>query len=135
MQKKVFVDTNIFIYSLYNIDQVKHTSCINLLEKALNGKIYFWTTEWVIAELVWFLLRKGMDWTKIKKFLVFGVFASKGLDVRGGKWLLPVISSCDKGEEFVDMINKHLVSEEKIKTGYSYDKALDNWKGFKRLEP
>lgn len=135
MQAKLFIDTNIFIYSVYEIDLPKREACIKLLNKALKGEIKLWTTEWVIAELVWFMLRNKTSWLDVKNFLIKGIFTSKGIEVRGKSWLLPVISSCDKGESFVDAINHNIINEENINLGYSYDKDLDKWRNFKRLEP
>lgn len=135
MVEKIFVDTNIFIYFLFNIDKVKHGKCVRLFEKARRGKINLWTTEWVVAEIIWFLQRRGTDWKKIKQFVISGMLNHRGLEVRERKWLLEIIERCQTGREFVDSINISLSKKSNIKRGYSYDKGLDRWKIFKRLEP
>ncbi len=135
MAEKIFIDTNIFIYFLFNIDKDKHGKCVRLFEKARRGKINLWTTEWVVAEIIWFLQRRGTDWKKIKQFVISGMLSHQGLEVRERKWLLEIIERCQTGREFVDSINISLSKKSNIKRGYSYDKGLDRWKIFKRLEP
>lgn len=133
--EKAFVDTNIFIYSLFNVDEKKHRDCINLFEMAGEGGVNLWTTEWVIAELVWFLMRQKTGWAKIKEIILLGVFTTKGLEVREKKWLIEVLEKCESGKDFVDAVNISLILSSGIKKVYSYDKMLQKWTGIKRLEP
>lgn len=132
--EKLFVDTNIFIYTLFEIDKKKHSRCVALFEKANRGEVKLWTTEWVIAELVWFLTKQKFNWDKTKD-TVTKILVTRGLETYGKKLLLEVLDLCNKNIDFVDAINITLALYEDIKRGYSYDKGLSRWKEFKRLEP
>lgn len=135
MAEKIFVDTNIFIYFLFNIDKDKHSRCVRLFEKAREGKINLWTTEWVVAKIIWFLQRRRTEWKEIKKIIISGMLSHQGLEVKERKWLLEVIERCQTGREFVDSINISLSEKANIKRGYSYNKGLDRWKIIQRIEP
>ena len=51
----IFVDTNIFLCFLTNDDPRKADACEQLFKKAVSGKESLFTTELVIAEIVWVL--------------------------------------------------------------------------------
>lgn len=105
-----------------------------LFEKAEKGRIGLWTTEWVISELVWFLDKQKFSWENIK-FVLNKIFTTRLLEVRGKAWMIEVVDLCRKSKDFNDAINILLAFSEDVTEGYSYDKALDRWKGFTRLEP
>lgn len=131
---RLFADTNIFIYSLFNVDKDKHERCKNLFDKANSGDVDLWTTEWVISEVAWFLRKRRIVWNEAKKILE-QLFQTKGLEIRGRNWLWKVIEVCSNSKDFNDVVNIYLSLEEGINQGYSYDKGLDKWTGFERLEP
>ncbi|MBI2029897.1 type II toxin-antitoxin system VapC family toxin [Candidatus Gottesmanbacteria bacterium] len=135
MEHLLFVDTNIFIYSLFNIDNQKYIKSTNLFKKASNGLVSLWTTEWVVAELIWFLQKKRVKWEEIKKVVISGVLMTRGLQVRDGKKLLEILKASAKSSSFIDLMNVTLALEVNINIGYSFDKDLDKLKQFKRLEP
>lgn len=131
-----FVDTNIFIHYLFpNVDLKKHESCALLFEKSSKKEIDLWTSEWVIAELVWFLYRKNKPWSEIKNFIIEGILKGQQIKVNQGALVLQIIENSKNDSDFVDLMNKHILSQKEIHEGYSYDRGLDNWKSFKRLEP
>jgi len=131
-----FLDTNIFLHLIFpKVDRVKHANVVALFEKAALGEISLWTTEWVVAELIWFLGRKNFNWKKIQQSMLEDVFGTKGLEVRGRKWLEEVIEKAKKPTDFVDLVNLEILAGEKVKYIYSYDHGFDKYKGFKRLEP
>ena len=134
MPKKRFVDTNVFIYTLFPIDQTKHEKSLALFQKSANGEIYLWTTDWVIAEIIWFLERQKMNITHIKE-IITNIFENIGLEVEGKKFILRVLDAWNEGLDFIDAVNLTMVKEKSIKEGYSYDKGLDNFKWFTRLAP
>ena len=51
------------------------------------------------------------------------------------KVTVEIIEKCKKDSDFVDYMNMYLLRNDGIMKGYSYNKDLDKWKGFKRLEP
>lgn len=132
---KTFVDTNIFVYFLFPTDEKKYRACALLFEKARGGGIRLWTTEWVIAELIWITVRLKVDWNETKEVIISGILNSKGLEVRKRKLVADIVEAVTDGSEFVDRLNLALAQAEGIRKGYSFDKGLDKWKGFKRLEP
>ncbi len=132
--EKQFVDTNIFIYTLFKVDSAKHQACIGLFEEAAQGKVKLWTTQWVIAELMWFLTRKRMSWEEIRS-VVEKIIQTRGLEVADKDVFFEVMKECESGEDFVDGINVVLSRRENIYKGYSYDKGLGKWQGFRRMEP
>ena len=132
--EKQFVDTNIFIYTLFKVDSAKHQACIGLFEEAAQGKVKLWTSQWVIAEVVWFLTRKRMSWERIRS-VVEKIIQTRGLEVADKDVLFEVMKECESGEDFVDGLNVVLAKREGINLGYSYDKGLGKRQGFKRLEP
>lgn len=132
--KKRFVDTNIFIYTLFKVDLPKYEACILLFKQAFKGAIKLWTTELVIGELVWFLARKKLSWDKIVPILK-EVITTKGLEVRDKETILEVIKNCVETQDFIDGLNVTLAQKAGIKQGYSYDKGLEKWDGFERIEP
>lgn len=135
MQEKKFVDTNIFIYFLFPVDLKKHIRSKELLKNAELGEISLWTTEWVIAELAWFMQRKKAKWPKIKEFVLEGIFMNKGISVKNEKKIHELFEKSYSSNHFIDLINIYLATKHGIKKGYSYDKGFDNYKNFKRLEP
>src|SRR3990167_2573653 len=126
---KKFVDTNIFIYSLFPVDKNKHQKCVSLFSRAAKGKIQLWTTEWVISELVWFLRRRKIPVAQCKE-TVFKVLATKGLEVRNKGWVLEVLDIWQDPLSFTDTIHIVSIKKEDVKAGYSYDKDLDKIGGF-----
>lgn len=49
--------------------------------------------------------------------------------------MVDIVEVIDNGSEFIDRLNLVLAQAEGITKGYSYDKGMGKWRGFKRLEP
>jgi len=130
-----FVDTNIFVYTLFGIDKTKQLHCVKLFQHAQAGKIKLWTTEWVVAELIWFLHKQNFGWNQTQTIITH-ILATPGLKVRGKTWILAVMQLCHKNQDFVDAANIALSLSSQITSGFSYDHDLDQWPShFTRLEP
>lgn len=134
MSEKRFVDTNIFIYTLFTVDPSKHVACRMLFEQAAQGAAKLWTTEFVIAELVWFLERRKMTWGKIVPVIQL-LLKTKGLEIRKKDLIEEVLKSGKQIQDFIDGLNIKLAQHAGVQEGYSYDRGLEKWTGFKRLEP
>ena len=132
--KKKFVDTNIFIYSLFPVDKDKCNRCNILFENAARGKILLWTSEWIIAELIWFLQREKTRVESCKE-IILKILSTKGLEVKNKNWLLNILDMWDGKADFVDVVGVYESGIEGIREGYSYDKDFDNLPDFTRLEP
>lgn len=134
MRDEMFADTNIFIYAISGVDKVKQKKCVSLLEKASRGGVRLWMTEWVISELVWFLSGQKWKWIDVKR-TVEAILETRGIEVRKRDWVASVLARSLKTSDFVDVVNMDLVKEEGLGRGYSYDRGLDRFEGFKRVEP
>lgn len=132
--KKRFIDTNILIHTLFDVDPEKQNACTGLFKRAAQGTVSLWTSEWVIAELVWFLTKQKIAWKDIKK-IIGKILVTKGLEVHNKDTLLGVLSTCTQSSDFNDVLHIVLASKNGIVDGYSYDKGLDKVGRFKRLEP
>ena len=131
---KIFVDTNIFVYTLFKIDKQKQERCILLFSKAEEGKIRLWTTEWVIAELIWFLQRQKAELDKVKK-IILKILATKGLEVEKRGEILEAMDIWNETVNFVDSINIIYAKNKEILSLFSFDKGFDQIKTVKRIEP
>ena len=132
--QKKFVDTNIFIYSLFLVDKQKHQKTVSLFKKATEGKIHLWTTEWVIAELVWFMLRKKVTVDECKK-ICLQILSTKGLEVRNKQLILQTLDVWNGPLNFMDAI--HVVNSqlESVKEFISYDRDFTSISGVKVIGP
>lgn len=131
---KSFVDTNIFLNTLFETDKKRQKACIALFKKAEKGEISLWTTEWVVAELIWFYHKYNITWDRTSD-VIKNVLTTKGLEVRNSKRILSIVDRCNTHNEFIDGINVVLADIEGIEIGYSYDKGIAKWGKLKRLEP
>jgi len=131
---KSFVDTNIFIYSLFPVDPKKHAACLALFEKAQRGDESLWTTEWVISELVWLLGRMKKSTTEIKD-IIENTISTKGLEVRNLHIIQEALRIWSGKVEFIDAMNIAMCVDEEVTRGYTYDKEFDTVPRFTRLVP
>lgn len=132
--EKTFVDTNIFIYTLFNIDKNKQSKCILLFKKAEEGKLHLLITEWVIAELIWFLQRQKLSLDKVKN-IILKILATRGLVIENRNEIIEAMDIWNETVNFVDSINVIYAKVNKISSVFSYDKGLDQIKSIKRSEP
>lgn len=130
----IFVDTNIFLrYILKNVP-AQSKQAKQILEQVEMGKIEFWTTQWVIAELIWTLsLRKyGFDRKKVYNFIRTFI-GLKGLTVENGDLILEALKlSEEKSIGFTDCLNSILSRQNEVSQVYSFDKHFDKFPGLKR---
>jgi len=54
--EKVFIDTNIFLRYLTKEDPAKYEQCREIFKRAMDGELSLFTSEMVVAELIWTLL-------------------------------------------------------------------------------
>ena len=133
-----FLDTNIFIRHLVNDDPVRSPACFALMRAIEQGKITAWTSELVIAEVVFVLASKvlySLDRSTIRDLLlpIIGLpgikLAHKALYNR--VFELYVTLNID----YTDAYNGALVESRKQREVYSYDTDFDRVAGITRLEP
>lgn len=131
-----FVDTNIFIRFLVNDDPVKADACEILFRKTIAGEELLFTSDMVIAEIVWVLesyyeLTKSDVREKVEKIL-----NTRNLTCPNKEILLNALSVYhEMNIDFIDAYNAFILKKNSIDELYSYDKHFDRLRWLKRIEP
>jgi len=105
-----------------------------LFSQAQAGEIDLWTTEWVISELVWVLVRYKLTIPECKQ-VVMSILTTEGLEVKNREWILEVLEMRDKIDDFIDAVHLVNAKRESVIEIYSFDKGFDQASGFVRREP
>ena len=131
-----FLDTNIFIRYLTDDDPVKADACEKIFKKAVSKEETFFTTELVIAEIVWvlesfYILPKKEIQDKVEKILNTPNLICPHKDLI----LSALILYGEKNIDYIDACNAVILKEQGIEELYSYDKHYDRIDWLKRLEP
>jgi len=133
-----FIDTNVFLRFLTKDDPVKAASCHKLLQSAAEGELKLYTTDLVIAELVWVLQSpKTYNLNPSEVFdIILPLLTIKNLYFPS-KNIFPDIMELFKTEniDFIDAYNSEIMRSRKIDTIYSYDKHFDQLPDVVRQEP
>lgn len=130
-----FVDTNIFLRFLLKDDRKKAERCKKLFEKAKKGKIQLFTSDLVIAEVVWTLesfykLSKKEVSENVKRLLTL-----KNLGIPCASLLIEALVIYEeKNIDFIDAYNYILMLNGGLERIASYDTDFDKLYGIKRQE-
>ena len=130
MNKKIFVDTNIFLRYLINDDVSISDKIEDVFKKASSGKILLITGSLVIIEII-FVLDSYYD--KPKKDIetaVLKIMNTKGLEIKDSDIILDALNYyLHKNIDFVDAYNAFFMKEHNIADILTLDK-----KHFSRIE-
>ena len=131
-----FLDTNIFIRYLTDDDPVKADACEKIFKQAVSKEETFFTTELVIAEIVWvlesfYILPKKEIQDKVEKILNTPNLICPHKDLI----LSALILYGEKNIDYIDACNASILKEQGMEELYSYDKHYDRIDWLKRLEP
>ena len=131
-----FVDTNVFLRFLVNDDPEKAAACETLFKKAVAGEEILFTTDLVIAEIVWVLesyyeLPKKEVQDKVEKILNTPNLVCQNKDII----LNALTLYLEKDVDYIDAYNAVFLKKNNIETLYSYDKHFDSIDWLTRLEP
>ncbi|MBC2712727.1 MAG: PIN domain-containing protein [Desulfosarcina sp.] len=131
-----FLDTNIFIRYLTDDDPGKADACEKIFMKAVVKEETFFTTDMVIAEIVWvlesFYKLPGKEvQDKVEKILNTPNLICPHKDLI----LSALILYSEKNIDYIDAYNGLILKEKGIEELYSYDKHYDRIDWLKRLEP
>ena len=130
MNKKIFVDTNIFLRYLINDDVSISDKIEDVFKKASSGKILLITGSLVIIEII-FVLESYYD--KSKKDIetaVLKIMNTKGLEIKDSDIILDALNYyLHKNIDFVDAYNAFFMKEHNIADILTLDK-----KHFSRIE-
>jgi len=131
-----FVDTNIFLRLLVNDIPKLADACEAVFRKAVAGKEKLYTTDIVIAEIVWVLesyyeLSRSDVRTKVEKIL-----NTPGLNCDNQEAIVHALALYDEKKiDYIDAYNACILKMKGITEIYSYDKHYDRLKWLIRLEP
>ena len=131
-----FIDTNIFIRFLTNDIPEKADACEHLFREAAKKNESFFTTEMVIAEIIWVLesyyeLPKKEVQEMVEKILITPFLFCPQKDL-----ILNALSLYgDKNIDYIDAYNASILKEQGIKEVYSYDRHFDKINWVNRIEP
>jgi len=131
-----FVDTNIFIRYLTNDFPRKADACEKLFRNAIIRKEVLFTTELVIAEIIWVLesyyeLPKEDVQDKVGKILNTPNLTCPHKDL-----IIEALALySEKNIDYIDAYNALILKEKGIGKAFSYDKHYDRIDWLARLEP
>lgn len=131
-----FLDTNIFIRFLTDDVPEKVDACEEIFKKAVEKQETLFTTDLVIAEIVWVLesfyeLPKNEIQDKVEKILNTPNLICPHKDLI----LNALILYSEKNIDYIDAYNALILKENDIEELYSYDKHYDRIDWLTRLEP
>ncbi|MBN1273536.1 MAG: PIN domain-containing protein [Candidatus Aminicenantes bacterium] len=131
-----FLDTNIFIRFLTDDVPEKVDACEEIFKKAVEKRETLFTTDLVIAEIVWVLesfyeLPKNEVQDKVEKILITPNLICPRKDLI----LSALILYSEKNIDYIDAYNALILKENGIEELYSYDKRYDRIDWLTRLEP
>ncbi len=131
-----FLDTNIFIRFLTDDVPEKADACEKIFKKAVEKEETLFTTDLVIAEIVWVLesfyeLPKKEVQDKVEKILNTPNLICPHKDLI----LSALVLYSEKNIDYIDACNSLILKEKGIEELYSYDKHYDRIDWLTRLEP
>jgi len=131
-----FLDTNIFIRFLTDDVPEKVDACEEIFKKAVEKQETLFTTDLVIAEIVWVLesfyeLPKNEIQDKVEKILNTPNLICPHKDLI----LSALMLYSEKNIDYIDAYNALILKENGIVELYSYDKHYDRIDWLTRLEP
>jgi predicted nucleic acid-binding protein len=131
-----FVDTNVFLRFLLNDDPEKADACEMLFRRAISGEESLFTTDMVLAEIVWVLesyyeLDKSDVREKLEKIL-----NTPNLDCPNREIIINALADYEeKNIDYIDAYNASILKMKGIDKVYSYDSHYDRIKWLKRFAP
>jgi predicted nucleic-acid-binding protein len=131
-----FIDTNIFLRFLTNDDPGKAQCCEKLFKKTIKDEEQLFTSELVIAEIVWVLefyygLSKEEVKEKVEKILNTKNLFCPNRSILYESLALYLLKNID----FIDAYNSLIMKQNSISEIYSYDLDFDRISGIRRIEP
>ncbi len=131
-----FLDANIFIRFLTDDVPEKADACEKIFKKAVEKEETLFTTDLVIAEIVWVLesfyeLPKKEVQDKVEKILNTPNLICPHKDLI----LSALVLYSEKNIDYIDACNALTLKEKGIEELYSYDKHYDRIDWITRLEP
>lgn len=131
-----FVDANIFLRYLLWDDPAKAEACRKLFKKAVEDREQLWTTQLVVAEVVWVLESFYKYPADRVADAILQILNVDALHVEHKELLMESVGLYKlKNVDFIDACNAIFMLEKGIRTVYSYDRDFDRIKPLHRQEP
>ncbi len=133
-----FLDANILIRHLTNDDPEKSPACFALIEAIERGDVSVWTSDLIIAEVVFVLSSKklyNLDRETIRDLLL-PLINLPGIKLPNKGVLSIAFDLYTRlNIDYTDAYSAALALNNKRPEVYSYDTHFDRVQGIKRLEP
>ena len=131
-----FIDTNIFLRYLTKDDPSRYEKCREIFKSATEGKIELFTSEMVIAELIWTLL----SYYKVSKGEVIEelsiIVGTENLYIPDKNIIADALLLYSrKNIDYIDAYNAMFMKYYNSPEIYSYDQDFDLVEDIKREEP
>lgn len=131
-----FVDTNIFLRFLINDVPHQADACEALFRRAIAGEEALYTTDMVIAEIVWVLESYYELARKDVREMVEKILNTRNLACENKEIILHALALYDeKNIDYIDACNACSLKTKGIHEVYSYDRHYDRLNWLKRIEP
>ena len=132
----IFVDTNVFLRYLTGDDRLRYGRCRELFEKAVRGEVSLFTSEMVIAELVWTLqsFYKVPKAEVIEKVLI--ILNTPNLHIPDKDLIAEALLVYGRKKiDYIDAYNAAFMRQHRSSEIFSYDTDFDLMDGVNRTEP
>ncbi|MCL4509089.1 MAG: type II toxin-antitoxin system VapC family toxin [Chloroflexi bacterium] len=138
MSDPVFLDTNIFLRHLLNDDPSKSAACFCLIAAIEEGKQFGWTTDLVLAEVVFVLSNEKTYHLSREKIrdLLLPLIHLRNLKIAYKKPYDRIFELYTTVPiDYIDCYHAALLEQRKEPELYSYDTDFDTLPGITRREP
>jgi len=133
-----FVDTNIFLRFLTRDDPEKARACLDLFRRAARGEVTLFTTETIIAEIVYVLSSPrlyNLSREEIRQRLL-PLLTLSGLRMPNRAVVLRALELYeDQPVDFEDALAVAHMEQQGIEDILSYDRDFDRFPQISRVEP
>lgn len=131
-----FVDTNVFLRLLVNDDSEKADACEMLFKQAIQGEGALFTTDMVIAEIIWVLQSYYRLSMKEVREKVEKILNTKNLECPNREIIIHALAVSEETNiDYIDAYNAFVLKLNGITELYSYDTHFDRLSWLKRIEP
>lgn len=133
-----FVDTNIFLRHLLNDHPEQSPACFRLIQAIEQNQIQAWTTDLVVAELVFVLSSKQLYQLSRQTIrdLLLPLIQLPGLKLPRKRLYHRIFELyTSRPIDFIDAYHAARIESQSPPELYSYDKDFDRVDGVRRLPP
>jgi predicted nucleic acid-binding protein len=132
-----FIDANVFLRLITADDPEKAAQCLALFQRARRGEVSLYTSESVVAEVVYVLSRTTYRVPRADVKATLGsALSNPGLRMDAKESVLRALEYWHESNlDFEDCLSAQHVRRLALDGIYSYDRDFDRIPGVRRLEP